>query len=159
MPGSAAPTHAAPAAPPSPALTADEAGLRALLLHQNADGLFGGDLGATLAAAAALVGHGHTAREGLFRAELRRTLVTLRGRAGSLSGNDRVIALLAVALLTMPHGDPAPEGLPAQIAAKLGDLSLQDLQGARVKIRAALAAAPAGWSSSTLAGEVQKVFL
>jgi Ca-activated chloride channel family protein len=155
---SAPEAKAAPSAP-SCSFTADEAGLRALFLHQNADGLFGGDLAATLAAVAALVGRGHTSREGLFRAELRRTLLTLRGRAGGLSGNDRLLALLAVALLTMAHGDPAPEGLPAQIADDLADLSLQDLQGARAKIRAALAAAPAGWSSSALASEVQKVFL
>jgi Ca-activated chloride channel family protein len=143
----------------APAFTKDEAGLRALLLHQKADGLFEGDLGVTLAAVAALVGQGHTAREGLFRAELRRTLVTLRGRLSGLSGDAQVLAALAIALLTMPHGDPAPDGLPSALAAALGGISLSDLPAARQAIKAALAKAPAGWNAGPVAGAIAKAFL
>ncbi|TKC98504.1 VIT domain-containing protein [Polyangium fumosum] len=147
------------APPAAPRLTNDDAGLRALLLHQKADGLFDADLGATLAAVAALVARGHTAREGLFRAELRRTTVTLRGKLGGMSAEDKHLALLALALLTMPHGDPAPEGLPAPIAASLTGLSLTDRPGAAAKIGAALGHLPSGWADKPLAAEVKRVFL
>ncbi|MDI1479469.1 VIT domain-containing protein [Polyangium sp. y55x31] len=149
-----------PAAPPAAVrLSDDDGGLRALLLHQKADGLFDGDLGATLAAVAALVGRGHTAREGLFRAELRRTTVTLRGKLAALSAEDKPLALFALALLTMPHGDPAPEGLPAPIAAALAGISLADRKGAAGKIHAALGHLPSDWASRPLAAEVKRVFL
>lgn len=132
--------------------------MRALLLHQKADGLFDGDLGATLAATAALVGLGHTAREGLFRAELRRTAATLRKNLPGLSGPARDFALLALALLTMPHGEDAPEGLAPQIAAALSGISLVDLPAARAKIASALAALP-GFPNASLAVEIKRVFL
>ncbi|MDC3953017.1 VIT domain-containing protein [Polyangium jinanense] len=147
---------------PTPRLSDDDAGLRALLLHQKADGLFDADLGATLAAVAALVGRGHTAREGLFRAELRRTTVTLRGKLAGLSSEDKhlaLLALLALALLTMPHGDPAPEGLPAPIAAALAGISLADRPSAAGKIGVALGHLPSGWAEKPLAAEIKRVFL
>ncbi|MDI1442933.1 VIT domain-containing protein [Polyangium sp. 6x1] len=155
-PGSAPPGGPPPAAP---RLSADDGGLRALLLHQKADGLFDGDLGATLAAVAALVGRGHTAREGLFRAELRRTTVTLRAKLGAMSADDKRLALLVLALLTMPHGDSAPDGLPAPIAAALAGLSLADRPGAAGKIALALGHLPSDWAQKPLAAEVKRVFL
>ncbi|MDI3281737.1 FHA domain-containing protein [Polyangium sp. 15x6] len=147
------------APPAAPRLSDDDAGLRALLLHQKADGLFDADLGATLAAVAALVRRGHTAREGLFRAELRRTTVTLRGKLAGLSSEDKLLALLALALLTMPHGDPAPGGLPAPIAAALAGISLADRPSATGKIGVALGHLPSGWAEKPLAAEVKRVFL
>lgn len=150
---------AAPAVPLGISFNDDDAGLRALLLNQKADGLFGSDLAATLAAVAALVGRGHTSREGLFRAELRRTLMTLRSKIAGLSGNDQLLAHLTLALLLMPHGDPAPEGLAAEIAATLEGLSLADLPAARSKIRAALGLAPAGWDHDLLAAAIKRSFL
>ncbi|MBK9262612.1 MAG: FHA domain-containing protein [Polyangiaceae bacterium] len=169
-PAPPAPMRMAAPSPPSAAkpasssagslsFTNDDAGLRALLLHQKADGLFGGDIASTLAAVAALVGHGHTAREGLFRAELRRTTMTLRSKLPSLSGNEQLLARLALALLVMPHGDPAPEGLPAEMAAKLEGLSLSDLPEARAKVRSVLAIAPSGWDGSPLAMSIKQAFL
>jgi hypothetical protein len=129
------------------------------LLNQKADGLFGGDLAATLAAVAALVGRGHTSREGLFRAELRRTLMTLRGKIAGLSGNDQRLAQMTLALLLMPHGDPAPEGLAPEITAMLEGLSLADWPAARSKIRAALGFAPAGWDNDPLTAGIKRAFL
>lgn len=174
-PAPAAAAYAAPPPPPAPApargapepapapqnttFTNDDAGLRALMLHQKADGLFAGDIASTLAAVAALVSRGHTAREGLFRAELRRTTMTLRSKVSSLSGNEHVFALLALALLVMPHGDPAPEGLSGDIAAQLEGISLVDVADVRAKVRAALALLPAGWNASSLAGGIQRSLL
>src|SRR5262249_10184534 len=115
-----APMKARTAAPPA-RFSDDEAGLRALLLEQHADGLFGGEgeLGATLAAVAALVSRGHTARAGSFRAELRRTVQALKSRLPSLSAEDLVLCALALAILQMPHGEPAPSELPPELAACL----------------------------------------
>lgn len=149
----------APAKPQMPALTKDEAGLRALMLHQKADGLFDGDLAVTLVAVSALVGLGHTAREGLFRAELRRTASTLKGKLATLSGQDREFALLTLALLTMPHGDDAPEGLSPVLAGALLGISLSDLAEARSKIAVALRALPSGFAKATLANEIHRTFL
>lgn len=160
MPARGAPP--APAAAPLPlglSFNDDDAGLRALMLNQKADGLFAGDIAGTLAAVAALVGRGHTSREGLFRAELRRTLMTLRSKIASLSGNDQIMARMTLALLLMPHGDPAPEGLAPEIASQLEGLSLADLPAARLKVRAALALAPAGWDSGLLAEGIKRSFL
>jgi hypothetical protein len=140
-------------AEPAVALTDDEAGLRALLLRQGADGLFG-DLAATLAAVAALATRGHTAREGLFRVELRRTLATLRARLATASGDDRVYAALAVALLAAQP----PSELPEAIAAHLAGASPADLDALRTAVRDALAVAPQGWRSAPLAAEVVTVF-
>lgn len=155
--------RAAPAKAAEPPATISfpdgDAGLRALLLHQKADGLFAGDIASTLAAVAALVGHGHTAREGLFRAELRRTMITLRSKIPSLSGNEQALALLALALLVMPHGDPAPDGLAADLATNLAGISLTDLSETRKKVRAVMAAAPPGWDVSPLAHGVKRTFL
>jgi len=139
-------------------LTDNEAGLRAILLNQGATGLFGGDLGATLAAVAALVSRGHATREGLFRAELRRTAATLRKQLPALAGDDRTLAALALALLTMPAGDAPPAELPAPMAAILAGISLDDLAAARATVRAALAAAPSSWQSTPLAQTIGKVF-
>src|SRR5208282_5590493 len=91
------PAMSAPPAPAAPALTDDEAGLRALLLSQGAGGLFAGDVGATLAAVAALVTRGHTHREGGFRAELRRTLGALKAKLAA-GGDAGVHAALAAAI-------------------------------------------------------------
>lgn len=163
VPASPAPARAAPAAAaPAPltiVFTDDDAGLRALLLNQKADGLFAGDIASTLAAVAALVGRGHTAREGLFRAELRRTTMTLRSKLSSLSGNEQMMALLALALLVMPHGDPAPDDLTPELANTLNGISLSDLADARAKVRAAMALAPAGWDAPALADGVKRAFL
>jgi len=120
--------------------TNDEAGLRALLLQQNAEGLFSGDLDSTLLAVAALVSAGHTAREGLFRAELRRTLVTLRGKLASLKDDPRILAATTIALLTMPHGDPAPDELPSSLASELAGVTLADLPKLRIAISSTLSA-------------------
>ncbi len=147
----------APAAPEP--LGDDEAGLRALLLRQGADGLFAGDLGATLAAVAALVTRGHTHREGLFRAELRRTVATLRQRVGALGGDDQVVAALALALLTLPGGEAAPGELPAALGALLVGLGVADLPAARGQVRAALAGAPSGWAGSGQGREIARVFV
>jgi hypothetical protein len=57
-----APARSAEVAPLGISFTDDDSGLRALLLNQKADGLFSGDIASTLAAVAALVGRGHTAR-------------------------------------------------------------------------------------------------
>ena len=93
--------------------TDDEAGLRALLLQQGADGLFDGDVGTTLIAVAALVGRGHTARSGSFRAELRRTVQALKSRLGSLTGTDQALVALALAMLRIGSGEAQPTELPA----------------------------------------------
>jgi hypothetical protein len=145
--------------PQIPALTKDEAGLRALMLHQKADGLFDGDFAVTLVAVSALVGLGHTTREGLFRAELRRTASTLKGKLAGLSGQDREFALLTLALLTMPHGDDAPDGLSPVLANALLGISLSDLAEARTKIAVALRALPSGFAKATLANEIHRTFL
>ena len=118
----------------------NEAGLRALLLEQGADGLFAGDWAVTLAAVAALVSRGHTAREGQFRAELRRTLQVVRQQLPGLSGGDRHAAALTLALLTVPHGEAAPAELVASAASAVADASLHDLAALRAKTVAALAA-------------------
>jgi hypothetical protein len=118
----------------------NEAGLRALLLEQGADGLFAGDWAVTLAAVAALVSRGHTAREGQFRAELRRTLQVVRQQLPGLSGAERQAAALVLALLTVPHGEAAPAELVASAASAMADASLHDLAALRAKTVAALAA-------------------
>lgn len=118
----------------------NEAGLRALLLEQGADGLFAGDWAVTLAAVAALVSRGHTAREGQFRAELRRTLQVVRQQLPGLSGAQRQAAALTLALLTVPHGEAAPAELVTSAASAVADASLHDLAALRAKTVAALAA-------------------
>ena len=118
----------------------NEAGLRALLLEQGADGLFAGNWAVTLAAVAALVSRGHTAREGQFRAELRRTLQAVRQQLPGLSGDERHAAALILALLTVPHGEAAPAELVAAAASALADASLHDLAALQAKTVAALAA-------------------
>ncbi|MFO0629042.1 MAG: hypothetical protein U0325_25935 [Polyangiales bacterium] len=92
-----------PAPPPAPTTAPDDdtAALRALMLSQRADGLFG-DVALTLASVAALVSRGHTHREGDFRAELKRTLATLRARGGGAGGGGAVAARRHRA----PHGAP-----------------------------------------------------
>jgi hypothetical protein len=77
----------------------DDKAIRSLIVRQKADGLFDGDLLVTLAAVAALAAHGHTARAGLFRAELARTLKTLRALAASRTGDDRAWIDAAILLL------------------------------------------------------------
>jgi hypothetical protein len=129
------------------------------MLSQGVDGLFGADLGTTLAAVAALVARGYTHREGLFRAELRRTVGTLKSRLPSLSGDTRTFAALALALLAVAAGEAAPQELPPAIASTLASLSTADLLAARAVVRAALAAAPAGWRSPGLANEIAVAFL
>jgi hypothetical protein len=95
----------------------------------------------------------------LFRAELRRTTMTLRSKIPSLFGNEQTMALLAFALLVMPHGDPAPDGLASDIATILEGISVADLSETRAKVRAAMAMAPAGWDVSPLAQGIKRTFL
>jgi len=134
-------------------LSDDEAGLRRLLLNQRADGLFGppGELGATVAAVAALVSRGHSARAGSFRAELRRTVQALRALLPSVTGDDRALCALALALLQMPHGEAAPAELPAELAQCLNGCSSADLPALQAAVRTALKKAPAALKSSSLA--------
>jgi Ca-activated chloride channel family protein len=159
--------RAAPAAPggaprreavaPTPTFpTDDAAALRALLLQQRADGTFG-DVGTTLAAVAALVSRGHTHREGDFRAELKRTLATLRGRVAGLSGDEAVWTSLAVSLLVAAHGG-APEGLSGSLEVAAQAVSLGDARSLRTAVVAALAAAPKGWDTHALAAAVRVRF-
>ncbi len=155
---SPSPSMPARPAPTMPALTNDEAGLRALILQQGANGLFSGDLGVTLAAIAALVANGHTHREGLFRAELRRTVQTLRARLGTASGDERVLAAIGLAMLTIPAGDPAPAELPDELAKALAGLSLANLAATKVAITAALALAPASLASHAGASAILQAF-
>lgn len=142
----------------SPRFTDDEAGLRALLLQQGADGLFDGDVGTTLIAVAALVGRGHTARSGSFRAELRRTVQSLKSRLGSLTGTDRALVALALAMLRIGSGEPPPSELPTELAAPLDSASLTDAAGLRAALRSALDKAPA-WKRSSLAQAIEDAFL
>lgn len=142
----------------APRFSDDEAGLRALLLQQGADGLFAGDLGATLAAVAALVSRGHTARSGGFRAELRRTVQALQARLAKAQGKEQVLCALALAILRVPGGDAAPSELPAELAASLAGASLTDLPGLAAAVRAALAKAP-DWKQSPLARGIAGAFL
>jgi Ca-activated chloride channel family protein len=144
-PAMAMPSAPAPALAPASGLgtgaappMGEEAMLRALFLRQDAAGLFDGEIGVTLAAVAALASRGHTAREGLFRAELRRTLRALRALLAQGSADDRVRAALGVALVTLGH---VPE-LPAAIAVHIEGASTADLPGLRAAVRAALTAAP-----------------
>ncbi len=138
----ALPAQPARAAAPPPTLTNDEAGLRALILLQGADGIFGGDLAVTLAAVAALVARGHSHREGLFKAELKRTLASLRKLVGTTTGDDAGRAALAIALLTRPFGEALPDGLPSSVAAILSGFDAQEAEVAGPIVRSVLAAAP-----------------
>ena len=141
-----------------PRFSDDEAGLRALLLQQGADGLFAGDLGATLAAVAALVSRGHTARSGSFRAELRRTVQALQARLVKAQGTEQVLCALALAVLRVPGGDAAPPELPSELSASLTGASLTDLPGLAKAVRTALAKAP-DWKQSPLARAIASTFL
>jgi hypothetical protein len=152
-PPAAAPVAAAPGVPVTAPLTDNEAGLRALLLRQKADGLFG-DLAATLAAIAALTSRGHTAREGLFRGELRRALATLRARLATETGDARLYAALGIALLTLQ----APPELPPEIAAHLASATVADVPALRRAVRSSLAAVPDGWRGSSVGAEIARVF-
>jgi hypothetical protein len=123
----AAPIPHAPAPPPAaPRFTDDEAGLRRLLLEQGADGIFGGELAATVLSLAVLCSRGHTARAGSFRAELRRTSQALKSRLSASSGDDRLLCAVGLGLLLMPHGEAAPTELPADLAALLSGKSPSD---------------------------------
>lgn len=182
-PSAPPPSMQAPAAAPSPVIgaglarmaepqveakqeeayhfTKDEAGLRALLLSQRADGLFGaaGDLGATVAAIAALVSSGHTARTGSFRAELRRTVQALRGLLPNLSGDDKALCAIGLALLLMPNGEAAPAELPGELAQILEGKSTSDGGGLAAAVRSVAAKAPAGIKASALGAEIFRAFL
>lgn len=138
--------------------TDDEAGLRALLLEQGAEGLFGGDVGTTLVAVAALVGRGHTARSGSFRGELRRTMQALKSRLGSLTGAEQALAALALAMLRIGSGEELPKELPTELGAILDGASLADAAALRSLLRSALDKAPA-WKRSSLAQAIADAFL
>ncbi len=170
---SAAPVLAQAAAPPSvpapvrtaPAAAAavgnfrdDEAGLRALLLEQRADGLFGGELAATVLALAALVSRGHSARAGSFRAELRRTGQTLQARIHTAQEDDKLLCALGLALLRMPHKEPAPAELPQAYAAVLQGHSFDDLPALSAAVQKCIAQAPTGWWQTSLAQRIQQGF-
>lgn len=144
---------AAKAAPPRD----ESAALRALLLEQGADGLFG-DIARTLAAVAALVSRGHTPREGDFRAELKRTLATLRARVDGLTGDEAVWARLSIALLTVPHG-AAPEGLDDARAQAACAVRLGDPNALRASVIALVDRAPTGWDADPRAAKVRAAFL
>lgn len=151
----------APTVQPPPAreaLPTDErAALRALMLDQRADGLFG-DIAQTLASVAALVSRGHTPREGDFRAELKRTLATLRARVDALSGEEQSWARLAVALLTVPHG-AEPEGLDAAQATAARAVRIGDTNGLQRSVIALLALAPPGWDAGARAAAIRRALL
>lgn len=154
-----APAAVRPSSPPGLSLSDNDAGLRALLLRQRVDGLFDGDLGVTLAAVAALVSRGHTAREGVFRAELRRTLHALRTKLLLVTGAERTWAALALALLVIPNGDPVPAELPTGVASLLAGFSLADLKAARLTVLKSLTRAPDGWAANPVAREIRRTFL
>jgi hypothetical protein len=116
-----------------------------------------GDVASTLASVAALVSRGHTHREGDFRAELKRTLATLRGRVAGAQGDEAVWIRLAIALLAVPHG-AAPEGLDATLDALARGLAFGDPNALRQRVIALLNAAPAGWDVGP-AGVVRARFL
>ena len=147
-----------PVPPPAPVTAPDDdtAALPALMLSQRADGMFG-DVASTLASVAALVSRGHTHREGDFRAELKRTLATLRGRVAGVQGDEVVWIRLAIALLAVPHG-AEPEGLDATLDALARGLALGDANALRQRVIALLDAAPAGWDVGP-AGAVRARFL
>lgn len=141
-----------------PRFTDDEAGLRALLLQQGAEGLFDGDVGTTLVAVAALVGRGHTARSGSFRAELRRTVQALKSRIGALTGAERSLVALGLAMLRIGSGEELPSELPVELGAILGGASLSDVPALRSALRSALDKAPA-WKRSSIAQAIEDAFL
>ncbi|MFO0631190.1 MAG: VWA domain-containing protein, partial [Polyangiales bacterium] len=140
-----------PAPPPAPTTAPDDdtAALRALMLSQRADGLFG-DVALTLASVAALVSRGHTHREGDFRAELKRTLATLRGRAAGAQGEEALWLHVAIALLTVPHG-ATPEGLDPSLDALARGLALGDPNALRQKVIALMGAVRGGWDGGPAA--------
>ncbi|MEZ4392250.1 MAG: VWA domain-containing protein [Polyangiales bacterium] len=147
----------APAAPRADSPADDASALRALLLAQGADGLFG-DLGGTLAAVAALVSRGHTPREGDFRAELKRTAATLRARLPGLAGDEATWAAVALALLTAPHGG-AVVGLAEDLERLARAVRLGDPNALRRSVIALVEAAPLGWDRSAQAGAARRRFL
>ncbi len=137
----------------------DEAGLRALLLEQRADGLFVGDLATTALAVAVLVSRGHTARAGSFRAELRRTTTAAQGRLASASGDDRLLCVLVLALLRMPHGEAPPADLPPFLADLLQGRSLSDLAALAAAIRVVISKTPGGFWHTPLCQQLMQTFL
>lgn len=143
----------------APRFSDDAAGLRALLLEQRADGLFGGDMAATVLAIAALVSRGHTARAGSFRAELRRTSQTLASRLATVTGDERAQCALALALLRVAHGEAAPPELGAELAKILDGQSLTELPQLAAAIRHLLGKTPATWWVSPLARAIGSAFL
>lgn len=143
-------------AKPMPRLSNDEAGLRALFLEQRASGLFADDVATTLAAAAACVSLGHTARRGQFRAELRRASQVLREKVAETTGDTQILAALALALLTMPDGTAAPQELPAALAQLVGAINL-DEAGIAAHVKAVLAASSTSWQQD-LALHIAKSF-
>lgn len=120
----------------------DEAGLRALLLEQRADGLFASDLATTVLCVAILVSRGHSARTGNFRAELRRTNTALQTRLSTATGDDKLLCALGLAFLRMPHGEPGPAELPAEFASLLKGQSLNDLHLLAAAVQKVIAKAP-----------------
>ncbi len=158
--GKAISLSAEPVAPSNDlsSLTDDDSGLRALMLLQGVDGLFDGDVSVTLAAVAAAVLHGHTAREGAFRAELRRTVAWLRANIDRLSGDSKLMAALALSLLTVPHGEAPHTVLPSSLSPLLQGLSLSDRHELRRRVLGALQGIPLGGGSPT-ALRIKTVFL
>lgn len=147
-----------PPPPRSPALAAGEAGLRDLMLRQSAFGLFDGDLAITLAAVAVFVTRGHTHREGLFRAELRRTIGALKAQLGTATGDERVFAALALAMLTMAAGEAAPPELSDELTATLAGLAYGDSATAKQAIKAALALVPTSFGNEAAVAELLDAF-
>ncbi len=161
MPPSPPPAPSAPRPQvhdPAPEPAVDEVtSLRGLLLTQGADGMFG-SVGETLAAVGALVSAGHTHREGDYRAELKRTLATLRGRLVTLHGDEAVWARVAIALLTVPHGIEPVELDPA-LEAAVRRVDLHETRALREEVIAVVTLCPPGWDASPRAAQIWRRFL
>lgn len=142
----------------APKLSDDEAGLRAIMLLQDVDGRFEGSVEVTFVAIASAVIHGHTAREGAFRSELRRTVGWLRANLATLTEPEKTLAALALSLLTVPHGEPAQPSLAADLAARIGTLSLSDLAAVRATVVALVDHVLIGARAARV-DEIRKVFL
>lgn len=111
---------------------------RGLMLRQGADGLFGGSYALTAVILGALAMHGHTARAGSFRAEVRRAAQALRSSLSGRSGDDHTLASLILAVLQRLDGGTSVS-LPQNLSAYLAQVADGDPQATRQAIRGAFA--------------------
>lgn len=141
-----------------PRFTDDMAGLRHLVLLQGASGLWA-DCGATLMAVLALVGRGHTARQGDFRGELRKTEIALAKlmAQNGLPADQMLLVCAALAILRRADGVPAPD-VDAQIDAQLDRINIQDIPDRRSRVRM-LATLMGPMVNSNLAQEIRSCLL